>query len=252
MARNEDIGAVAERLRSARKVLFITGAGVSAESGIPTFRGKEGWWRNYPPEELASPEGFARDPKMVWEWYNYRKQLIRDTSPNPAHIGIAEIERLLPNVLVATQNVDGLHHEAGSKNVIEIHGSIWKTRCTREDIEFEKNVIDTESKVPPVCPHCGSLVRPAVVWFGEMLPLEPLQMINNAIQEEPLVDVVFIVGTSAVFQYIIQWALIPQRFGAMLIEINPDSTPVTQYADFVFNEPAGETIPELVRELGKK
>lgn len=249
MEEKEQINRVVERLKSARKIFFITGAGVSAESGVPTFRGKDGWWRNYNPVELASPEGFARDPKTVWEWYNYRRQIIRQAKPNPAHIAIAEFEKYFSDVLVATQNVDGLHQSAGNKNVVEIHGSIWRTRCIKEGICFGKDDIDTEKEVPPRCPRCNSLLRPDVVWFGEMLPQSALAEIDSFLTSSPTVDVTFVVGTSALFAYIQHWALWTQRNGAIIVEINLDPTPLTEYADFVFHKPAGEVLPEFLKNF---
>lgn len=249
MSLEEDISLLVARLKKARKILFITGAGVSAESGIPTFRGKEGWWRNYNPMELASPEGFARDPKTVWEWYNYRRQIIRQAEPNPAHITIAKFEQHFPLVLVATQNVDGLHQAGGSKKLVEVHGSIWRTRCTRENLIFARDEIDTEKEIPPRCPHCGALLRPDVVWFGELLPEEPLRLIDEFISSSPAIDITFVVGTSALFSYINHWALWTKYKGAMLVEINLDTTPLSESADLTFHYPAGEILPKIYEKI---
>ncbi len=240
---------ILERLKAAEKILFITGAGVSAESGIPTFRGKDGWWRNFKPEELASPEGFARDPKLVWEWYNHRRQLIRQALPNPAHITIAKFEQHFPAVLVATQNVDGLHQVAGSKNVVEIHGSIWRTRCTKEQIVFAREEIDTEKEVPPKCPRCNAILRPDVVWFGEFLQQDIIHKIEEFIFAPPQIAVTFVIGTSAVFAYINNWARAAQSLGALLVEINPDVTPLSCLANVTLRESAGKILPRLWAEF---
>ncbi len=247
MKRVEGIKKVVQRLRNSEKILFITGAGVSAESGIPTFRGKDGWWKNHNPMELASPEGFRRQPEVVWEWYNHRRRIIRNAMPNPAHKAIAEFEYVIPHCLIVTQNVDGLHQEAGSTHVVEVHGSIWRTRCTKHNIVFERDEVDTEKQVPPVCPRCGAILRPDVVWFGEMLPLEPLEKVEDYLQTPPYVDVTFVVGTSALFAYIQQWALYSKRMGALLIDINPEGGPLTATAEYSFREPAGSILPAILR-----
>jgi NAD-dependent deacetylase len=244
---DKDLDAVVETLRTARKLFFITGAGISAESGIPTFRGKEGYWRQHNPMELASPEGFARDPALVWEWYNYRKRLIAAAQPNAAHRTIAAMEQDFPEVLVATQNVDGLHHAAGSRRVVEVHGSIWQTRCTQEGTLFERDEVDTEREVPPRC-QCGALLRPNVVWFGESLPAPALSEIYHYIQAGGI-GVAFVVGTSALFPYIMAWAFGAKNGGAKVVEINLDETPVTRLADYVFREQAGLVLPEIYRRL---
>jgi NAD-dependent deacetylase len=244
---DEKLNAVAEALRNSRKIFFITGAGISAESGIPTFRGKEGYWREHNPMELASPEGFERDPKLVWEWYNYRKELIGKAKPNAGHVTIAEMEKDFEESLVATQNVDGLHRAAGSEKVVEIHGSIWQTSCTVEGTVYERGEVDTESEVPPRC-KCGALLRPNVVWFGEMLPQEALSRIYQYVKAGGI-GVAFVVGTSALFPYINAWAFGAKTGGAKLIEINLDETPVTRLADYVFREKAGVALPEIYRRL---
>jgi NAD-dependent deacetylase len=244
---DKDVDAVVGVLQKSRKLLFITGAGISAESGIPTFRGKEGYWREHNPMDLASPEGFARDPKLVWEWYNYRKRLIEAAEPNAAHRTIAAMERDFPDVLVATQNVDGLHQAAGSRRVVEVHGSIWETRCTAEDTLFPRDVVDTEREVPARC-RCGALLRPNVVWFGEALPTQALSEIFNFIQGGGI-GAAFVVGTSALFPYIMAWAFGAKNGGAKVIEINLEETPVTRLADFVFREKAAVVLPEIYQRL---
>jgi NAD-dependent deacetylase len=241
------LDAVAQALRNSKKAFFITGAGISAESGIPTFRGKEGYWKQHNPMELASPEGFARDPALVWEWYNYRKQLIAKAEPNPGHITIADMQSDFDELMIATQNVDGLHQRAGSKNVVEIHGSIWQTKCTAEGKLFDEGDVDTEGDEPPRC-SCGALLRPNVVWFGEMLPQDALGEIYRFIKAGGI-GVVFVVGTSALFPYINAWAFGAKNGGAKLVEINLDETPVSRLADFVFRQKSGAVLPEIYKRF---
>ena len=161
-----DLEKVKKSLKDSKKVMVISGAGISAESGVPTFRGKDGLWRNYNAMELATPEAFASDPKLVWEWYNWRRELISKCSPNPAHTTLSEIEKSKDEFLLVTQNVDGLHRIAGSKNVVEIHGNIWHMRCTKEGKVTENTQVPIDP-LPPMC-ECGAMLRPHIVWFGEI------------------------------------------------------------------------------------
>ncbi|GAG03457.1 unnamed protein product, partial [marine sediment metagenome] len=168
MAEKLDTGPLIEVLQEASRVAVLTGAGISAESGIPTFRGEEGLWKKYRPEELATPTAFSRDPKLVWEWYDWRRGIIGQKETNPGHKVIARWEETFPTVSLITQNIDGLHQKAGSKNIWELHGNIWKLRCTEEGTITEN--YDTPLKeIPPLCSNCGALLRPHVVWFGESL-----------------------------------------------------------------------------------
>ena len=218
----------------------LTGAGVSAESGIPTFRsGPAAIWKNYSLEDLATPEGFRRNPTLVWEWYVWRRQLVRQAQPNPAHEALAELERLVEAFLLATQNVDGLHQRAGSRNVVELHGNILRNDCTRCDWT---GPVD-EELLPPHCPRCGSLVRPGVVWFGEPLPAEPLRRAQGAALE---CDVCLVVGTSAVVEPAASLPRMAKMRGALLIEVNPEPTPLTPRADVVLAEPASTALPRLL------
>jgi NAD-dependent deacetylase len=239
--------AVAQRLRSARKVFVITGAGISAESGVPTFRGAGGHWRNFRAEDLASPEGFARDPAMVWEWYNDRRRNLLDVQPNPGHLAIAALEQRIPHFLLATQNVDGLHQEAGSRHIETIHGDIWTTRCLGcgEERRERRRIFD---QFPPACDRCGGMLRPAVVWFGEMLPTEPLERIAAFLSDAPPVDVTLLIGTTALFGYIQSWALGTQGQGALIVEVNPESTVLSDSADVCLRGPSGEVLPRLLGE----
>jgi NAD-dependent deacetylase len=222
------------------QIVILTGAGVSAESGMPTFRGEDGWWRNYRAEELATPDAFARDPKLVWEWYDMRRKIIHDTKPNPAHDTIAEMEKYFDNFNLITQNVDGLHNRAGSKNIIELHGNLWRVKCMAEGKKFEFLEVPL-SKIPPKC-DCGALIRPDVVWFGEMLPQEQLEAAFEAAQK---CEVMFVVGTSAVVQPAASIPIIAKQSGAIIIEVNLEPTPLSTLADHSFIGKAGEILSEL-------
>ena len=181
-----------EWLRKARRVAVLTGAGVSAESGVPTFRGKEGLWKHYRPEDLATAEAFSRDPRLVWHWYNWRRGLIARARPNPGHYALADIENRSPEFTLITQNVDDLHEQAGSRNVLKLHGDIWQVRCLACDREW----IDTRPSISELPPHCGcgGLLRPGVVWFGEELPPGAWDRAEKAAREA---DLLFVIGTSA-------------------------------------------------------
>jgi len=241
-----DIEQTREAVKDARRVAVITGAGVSAESGVPTFRGKEGLWRNYDPMQLATPEAFAQDPRLVWEWYNWRRELIAKCSPNPAHDAIARLEeQKAPGFLLITQNVDGLHALAGSRRMVEVHGSIWRVRCTGQCPYGGEDRTVPLDPLPPRCERCGELLRPGVVWFGEMLPMEPLNMIEAFFAEgDP--DVVIISGTSALFPYIQSWAVRARQTGGILVEVNAERTPISGVADVVLLGKAGEVLPKII------
>ncbi len=241
-----DLEQAREALTNARRVAVITGAGVSAESGVPTFRGEEGLWRDYDPMELATPEAFARDPELVWEWYNWRRELIAKCRPNPAHEAIARLERQkAPGFLLITQNVDGLHALAGSQRMVEVHGSIWQLRCAaRCPYGREDRTVPLEP-LPPVCERCGALLRPGVVWFGELLPTGPLETIETFFAEgDP--EVVILSGTSALFPYIQSWAVRARHTGGLLVEVNAERTPVSDFADVVLLGKAGEILPRII------
>lgn len=234
---------VAERLGTAERVLAITGAGVSAESGIPTFRGKDGWWRNQDPTRLATPEAFAADPAHVWEWYQYRRGLVADADPNPAHRALARLEAAGRAVLVATQNVDDLHERAGSRDVTHIHGSIWRVRCQGCGAEGDDHTHPLPA-LPPRCPACGDRLRPAVVWFGEMLPAAPVERVERFLRRG--VDLALVVGTEAVFGYIQRFALEARQAGALLVEVNPSRTLLSDAVDVHLQGPAGRILPDLL------
>ena len=228
-------------LDSARKLLVITGAGVSAESGVPTFRGAEGMWRNFRPEQLASPEGFAEDPVCCWEWYEARRQQLLTVEPNPGHFALARLEQR-KDLLLITQNVDGLHRIAGSRKVVELHGNIWVDRCTEEGREFDARQLG-ELPLPRRC-ACGALLRPGVVWFGELLPEDAVLRIEQYLAPGDI-DLVLIAGTSALFPYIARWGLLPERWGALVVEINPEPTPLSNEVHLSLRGPSGEILPRL-------
>ena len=230
------------------RVLVITGAGVSAESGIPTFRGKDGYWRNLDPAKLATPEAFARDSKLVWEWYRERRQRIRKARPNAAHEAIAKLAQHADEFLLVTQNVDDLHARAGAspEKMVQIHGNIFVTRCSR--CGFSVLERDEEWQEIPICANCAALMRPGVVWFGEQLPWNELQRVESYIDRGPC-DLVIVAGTTATFGYIIEWALRASRDGGELIEVNPEETPLSQFATRLVREPAAITLPRLVDQF---
>ncbi len=220
---------------------MISGAGISAESGIPTFRSPGGWWRNLDPMKLATPEAFHKDPETVWEWYDHRRQLVADAEPNDGHRALAALEKRGVVVGIATQNVDDLHERAGSGAVTHVHGSLFEVRCVSEgDVRVNRDV--PLEPLPPVC-ACGSLLRPNVVWFGEMLPEDALARVAAAIEGRP--TVAFVVGTEASFGYITQWALAARERGALLVEVNPRETSFTPYADVLLQGKAGEVLPAV-------
>jgi NAD-dependent deacetylase len=235
--------AVRDRLRAAHSVLALTGAGISAESGIPTFRGEDGWWRREDPTRLATQAAFDEDPGYVWEWYEYRRGLISAAEPNPGHRALAAWEAAGKDVLVATQNVDDLHERAGSGDVVHIHGSIWQVICEgcRTRSEHRAHPLP---KRPPHCEACGGLVRPAVVWFGERLPVHPIRRVEAFLTRPPAVA--FVIGTEASFGYIQAFARAAREAGAMLVEVNPSRTVLSGHVDARLAGPAGEVLPGLM------
>jgi NAD-dependent deacetylase len=217
------------------RVLVITGAGVSADSGIPTFRGKDGYWRNLDPMKLATPEAFAENPPLVWEWYNERRERIRAAEPNAAHKAIVDLARNAREFLLVTQNVDDLHARAGlpREQMVQIHGDIFETRCSRCDFEG-----DVEK-----CERCGALMRPGVIWFGEQLDPRKIDMVEEFLSRGD-VDLAFVIGTTALFAYITDWAT---RVSRMVIEINPEETALTKFATQSIRGPAAVVLPELLK-----
>ena len=234
-----------DTLRGAGRVVALTGSGVSAESGVPTFReAQTGLWERYDPQELATPEAFSRDPQVVWEWYEWRRDLVMRAEPNPGHRALAKLERWIPDFTLITQNVDGLHERAGSRRTIELHGNILRSRCSMEGEVVEPEGGDRSE--PPRCPRCGAFLRPDVVWFGEMLPHGALE---SALEAARGCDLFFSVGTSGLVYPAAGLPYGAVQNGAALVEINPNETPLTPYADYSLRGPAGGVLPELLREV---
>jgi NAD-dependent deacetylase len=232
--------ALIETLRDPGRVVALTGSGISAESGVPTFReAQSGLWERYDPQQLATPEAFARDPRLVWEWYEWRRKLVTEAEPNAGHSALAELERRVPSFTLVTQNVDGLHERAGSRNVIELHGNILRSKCSREDRAVEPEVLD----VPPRCPQCGAFLRPDVVWFGEMLPLGAFEAASEAARG---CDVFLSIGTSSLVYPAAALPYEALESGATLVEINPNPTPLTPHADYALRGNAGEVLPHVL------
>jgi NAD-dependent deacetylase len=230
-----------EWLRKARRVAVLTGAGVSAESGVPTFRGKDGLWKHYRPEDLATPDAFSRDPRLVWQWYNWRRGLIARANPNRGHYALADLERTAPEFTLITQNVDDLHEQAGSRNVIKLHGDIWQVRCLscgREWIDTRPSI----AELPPRC-GCGGLLRPGVVWFGEeLLP----GIWDRAEYAARRAEVFFVIGTSAVVYPAAGLVRVAKCSGAKVVEINLAETVITSQIDAFLAGPCGELLPKLI------
>ncbi len=261
------------------RIFLITGAGISAESGIPTFRGKDGYWRNFDPAKLATPEAFARDPRLVWEWYHERRERIRRAKPNAAHRAIAQLASGKRDFMLLTQNVDDLHVRAGlpKEKIVQIHGDIFITRCSRCGFSrsepehgysplfmsascdnatgqkldrFKRSTCSDEMEEDqlPRCPECNALMRPAVVWFGEQLDLGKIDIVENYLAARPC-DLVIVIGTTALFGYIVDWALRARGHSGELIEINPEETPLSRFAAKCVREPAAVALPRLVSEI---
>ncbi|HPQ69701.1 MAG TPA: NAD-dependent deacylase [bacterium] len=231
---------LAERLAAARKIVALSGAGLSAESGVPTFRGDGGLWRNHQPAALATPEAFAADPQLVWEFYNWRREKVLSVEPNPAHFALAELERAVPAFCHITQNVDALAHRAGGMNIIELHGNLMTTLCSacREVQPHAPAIVS----FPTYCDRCGALVRPGVVWFGESVTqFEPALAAMNEC------DVLLVIGTSALVQPAASLATIARQHGAFVAEFNLEATPLADRVDLFIAGPAGRTLPPLVQ-----
>ena len=233
-------------LRSARFVAALTGAGISAESGISTFRDPDGLWARFDPRELATPSAFARHPKRVWDWYAWRRQRVAAAQPNPGHLALAQLEAKVPAFTLITQNVDGLHQRAGSRSVIELHGNISRVKCSREGTIVER-WDETASDVPR-CSACGAFLRPDVVWFEELLPESALAAARDAAAR---CDVLLVVGTSAEVYPAAALPASADAAGAMVVEINPNPTALSDAADYVLRGPAGQVLPALLARLAR-
>lgn len=246
MASPEIPAGLLESLRQAGRVVFLTGSGVSAESGVPTFRDElTGLWARFRPEDLATPEAFRRDPALVWAWYRERRRHVAAVQPNAAHHAIADLQSRLPATLLVTQNVDGLHQRAGSRDVVEFHGNLFRNRC--RGCGHETLHPDPELDSPPACPRCGQRMGPGVVWFGEAIPDEALKMAWRAAASA---NVFLSIGTSGLVYPAAQLAEVARWSGAVIVEANTAPTPLSEIADYVLRGPAGTTLPLLAERLG--
>jgi NAD-dependent deacetylase len=247
--------ALVQRLGKARRVVALTGAGISAESGVPTFRdAMSGLWARFDPAELATPEAFHRNPRLVWDWYCWRRDAVLAAEPNAGHRALSGFPRLFPEFVLVTQNVDDLHHRAGNEGIIQLHGSIMRARCA-ERSHFangwpvcETATADAEQDGVPRCGECGSRMRPDVVWFGEPLPTQAL---SAATESVAACEVFFSIGTSSQVYPAAGLASLALQRGAVVVEVNPAPTPLSAQATFVLNGPAGEILPALVGSLGE-
>jgi NAD-dependent deacetylase len=231
-----------EKILAARTIGVLTGAGVSAESGISTFRDPDGLWTKFNPMELSSIDGFMANPERVWEWYQYRKKIADEAKPNPGHYALAEMEKMSDNFYVFTQNVDRLHQRAGLKNVYELHGNIIENKCFDCGRPYT-GPTDLSDRQLPVCPYCGGKIRPNVVWFGEQLPQDVLQLADSVART---CDVFFSVGTSAEVYPAAALPHTAKQYGAFLVEVNPNVTSLSSYADVHLQAPSGEALPRLI------
>jgi NAD-dependent deacetylase len=249
----EGLARAAEILARAERVVVSSGAGMSKESGIPTFRDAlEGLWANFDPQELATEDGFRRDPRRVWSWYAWRRRRIAEARPNPGHFAVAALEQWIPSLTVVTQNVDGLHTDAGSADVIEVHGSIRRIKCLDRGHPFSGELPgydDGEEQDPPACPTCGSPLRPDVVWFGEMLPADAVE---RAWSLAGRCDAMLLVGTSGTVWPAAELPLVARRAGASIIEVNPAPSELTHAADVFLQGPAGQVLPALLDEVRQR
>ena len=231
-----------DKIKNANHIVFFSGAGMSAESGIATFRGKDGIWNKFKPEELANFNAFMKNPDMVWEWYNYRRDIVRHSQPNPGHIAIAEFQKYIPKVTVITQNVDNLHYRAGSKNIFELHGNIERNYCTQCGKFY--NDIDELLKIPKC--KCGGLIRPDVVWFGEYLPEDQFKGAEEASLE---CDIFFVIGTSAVVYPAASLIYTAKQSSAFIIEVNIEKTEIGSFADRTLIGKAGIILPSILEKI---
>jgi NAD-dependent deacetylase len=234
--------ALARALASAKRVAVLTGAGVSAESGVPTFRDAQtGLWARFDPRELATPAAFEKNPKLVWDWYASRRERVNHVAPNPGHHALVEIERRAPDFLLITQNVDGLHQRAGSRRVVELHGNIGRVKCSREGTHVER--WDASGDEVPHCPRCGALLRPDVVWFEETLPPDVLAAAEDAARR---CDLMLVAGTSAEVYPAAALPALAEASGALVVEVNPGATALSHRVDYALRAPSGVALPALV------
>lgn len=248
----ESVLRAASLLKPAQKVAVLTGAGVSKESGVPTFRDAlDGLWAKYDPAELATPMAFQKNPKLVWEWYQYRRDLVSKAKPNPGHFALAALQKRFPEFTLITQNVDDLHEQAGSTDVVRLHGNIARTKCFfncqgNPTIVDLATIQDDPADTPPKCPHCGRWLRPDVVWFHEVLPHAELEKASEASQT---CEVMLVVGTSGLVEPAASLPKVARRFQAKIIEVNPDYSMMTSLADVKLEGASGVMLPLLVEAL---
>jgi NAD-dependent deacetylase len=231
------------KLATAKRLLFFTGAGISAESSIPTFRGKDGIWNKLKPEELANFNAFMRNPEIVWEWYQYRKKIVHNSQPNPAHLTIAEMQNYF-DVVVSTQNVDNFHRRAGSKVVYELHGNIERNYCVSCKKRYDYENFVSQEKIPHCT--CGGLIRPDIVWFGEMLPQDQYSASEKAAKDS---DIIFVIGTSAVVYPAAYIPITAKEHNRYVVEVNIEPTDLTRIADVSLFGKAGEVLPEILNRI---
>ena len=245
MASTDISPALRDHLRKGAPLVVLTGAGVSAESGLATFRGPEGMWEGRNPMELASPDAFRADPLTVWRFYDWRRRQALKARPNPAHLALAAWERTRDDFTLITQNVDGLHERAGSRNVVRLHGSLWRLRCTADQREFD-DVREDLGPLPPKC-ECGGMLRPGVVWFGESLPVQAIERADRASRAAALV---LVIGTSSLVYPAAALPQVARSAGAFVVEVNPEPTPLSPQVDERLAGPAGEIVPALATAAG--
>ena len=236
-----------DRLKTAKSVVFFTGAGISAESGVPTFRGKEGLWKKFKPQELANFDAFIRNPDLVWEWYQYRRKIVEKANPNPGHLAIVEMEKYFEDVSVITQNVDNLHNRAGSKNVYELHGNIERNYCIDCEAIYNTTELEISGKAPR-CKKCGGLIRPDIVWFGESIPQSIFSVAEFKAKNS---DICFVIGTSAIIYPAASIPRLAKENGAYLVEINIEPTEISHFVDYSLIGKSGEILPEILAVITK-
>jgi len=245
--------AIVKIIKNAKHLVILTGAGVSKESGVPTFRdAMDGLWAKYDPQQLATPRAFAQNPKLVWDWYEYRRGLVNNAKPNAGHVALAQLEKLHPKLWIITQNVDNLHEQAGSTRLIRLHGNIAESVCYNQCqggrivIDKADFVWDADHTTPPRCPHCGGYLRPNVVWFEEPLPPQAIQ---SAYEIANRCDVMLIIGTSGMVSPASDLPHLALNNGAALIEVNPDESMITPYVDAHLKGASGVVLPALLEAL---
>lgn len=248
MVNDESLIELARKFKPDTRITVMSGAGVSAASGVPTFRGPGGLWKDFRPESLATADAFQRDPKLVWEWYDWRRQVLSTKTPNRAHEVLAAWSKRYPNFTLITQNVDGLHERAGTENVIRFHGSIWEVQCWNECGSSPKRWLDETvpfARIPPECPHCGGFIRPGVVWFGEGIDPDVMRRSAAAVQ----CDVFFTIGTSSIVYPAAALVHQAKQLGAYTVEINLESTPVSGELDLALQGSADHLLNQLEYHL---